>query len=508
MAKPAIPAQEKTNLVMAGGGFSALAYEAALQEMEAKSILPGIKNVLGCSAGALIGLTLAFGVDKEQRQELVQQMSPEKFGDFKKITDIFKPSNKTNAPDAFRGLIQETIKKNGEALLKNYVENGAPDKQAERQAFIDSIKEKGLEKMTFAQHHELVKDSEGKYPDFYVTLSEVTGLDNLQPGKKNNVGLQKRTASWNDPELKDMPIAAAVYGSMAIPKIFEPSKWNGRTFCDGGMTDNFDITFFDNKQNYTALSQQKKDSGAELVEVGDGGSKAPSRFQRFTEAVKDVARNSFILRKIGGERLAKSPTYLKNEETIGLCAAPAVMKLSNNVVGEWGSDLFNNGLADIYGMVTDVTKLKDTSGNVEEKETQRAVVKHLAREAAPLFAKNAFDPRAIQLPMDVGILEATAIQKPSKFVSQNVQAMGEVDFIEKGFIESEARHSSSPSKFEQVTEKLRPLVRQKLQDMNVAAKEAKDDKEMEKQFDNNAFLAQTPGRWQQLVKNNQPQRER
>ena len=60
------------NLTFEGGGVKGIAYIGAMQILEGRGVLPGIRRVGGTSAGAINALIFALGYSIAEQQEILR----------------------------------------------------------------------------------------------------------------------------------------------------------------------------------------------------------------------------------------------------------------------------------------------------------------------------------------------------------------------------------------------------------------------------------------------------
>ncbi len=70
------------NLVFEGGGVKGIAYGGALELLEAKGIMPQIKQTSGASAGAIAALLVGLGCSSADVTKILSAMDFKKFLDY------------------------------------------------------------------------------------------------------------------------------------------------------------------------------------------------------------------------------------------------------------------------------------------------------------------------------------------------------------------------------------------------------------------------------------------
>ena len=195
------------NLVFEGGGVKGIAYGGALDILNEKKILPGIKRVAGTSAGAINATLLALGFSSSDVSKIVANTDFSSFQDSSNLlADIRRMIREFgwNKGDAFTEFIKDQIR---------YKTNN-PD-------------------FTFAQLDQAVRDKEPGYRHLYVAST--------------NLSAQK-VQLFSHEHTPNTKIADAVRMSMSIPLYFKSVKWNGNIMVDGGVSYNYPIDIFDHEK--------------------------------------------------------------------------------------------------------------------------------------------------------------------------------------------------------------------------------------------------------------------
>jgi len=195
------------NLVFEGGGVKGVAYAGALEELEAKGILPNIKRVGGTSAGAITATLVALNYSVEEIRDIVIKQDFEEFLDdsFGYIRDIYRIVTKFGwcKGDRFREWIGK--------LIGNKTGNV-------NSTFNDIIK---------------MRDEKG-FRELYII------------GTNLSTGFAEVFSFEHTPR---MCIADAVRISMSIPFIFVPPiNFRNNYYCDGGLMDNYPVKLFDREK--------------------------------------------------------------------------------------------------------------------------------------------------------------------------------------------------------------------------------------------------------------------
>lgn len=74
-----------SNLVLEGGGVKAIAYAGAIEALESRGFMAGVRGVAGTSAGALTAMMLSLGADSTAIKQFIRGT------DFKGLEDHFDP---------------------------------------------------------------------------------------------------------------------------------------------------------------------------------------------------------------------------------------------------------------------------------------------------------------------------------------------------------------------------------------------------------------------------------
>ena len=194
-------AEQFRNLVFEGGGVKGIAYVGAMQVMDLRGALQGIRRVGGTSAGAINALVFALGYDIPSQRQILEST------DFRQFMD-----------DSF-GVIRD-------------IRRLATDFGWYKGDFFSTwigrlIKERfGNERATFSDLR-----AAGR-PDLYVI------------GTNLSTGYAEVFSAERHP---DMPLATAVRISMSIPLFFAAVRHGARNdvYVDGGVMQNYPVKLFD-----------------------------------------------------------------------------------------------------------------------------------------------------------------------------------------------------------------------------------------------------------------------
>ena len=179
-------------LVLSGGGVLGYSYIGVLKYMEEMNILTNVKNIIGCSAGAIFGTLLAFGFTSNELYTTLITINPSEYFEITLDSIIGLPNKK--------GL-----------------DNG--DK------FINKIKELiGVKTLN---------------PDItFLEMYEKTGIK-LELGVSNII--QMRFELCNYETTPNIPVHLALRASLAIPFVIQPVRIGDWWYCDGGVCNNYPI---------------------------------------------------------------------------------------------------------------------------------------------------------------------------------------------------------------------------------------------------------------------------
>lgn len=200
------------NLVFEGGGVKGIAYGGALEELEKRNILPGIKRVAGTSAGAINACLLSIGYSYKEVSDIIAQTNFKSFEDGS-IIPLFNINRVVNNYGWYKGdKFSEWIAQ----LIK--AKTGSPDLTFKGLAEQSSIK---------------------NYRHLYVINTNLS---------------QQRSDILSHETTPDMPLRLAIRMSMSIPLFFQSIKMNNDIIVDGGVAWNYPINIFDHKRYVYDLS--------------------------------------------------------------------------------------------------------------------------------------------------------------------------------------------------------------------------------------------------------------
>ncbi|QIX61250.1 patatin-like phospholipase family protein [Hymenobacter sp. BT18] len=207
------------NLVMEGGGIRGIAYGGALQELESRGVLAGIRRVGGTSAGAIQAALLAVGYSPQEIIDVVNQTPVQRLNDGRGL--FFGGSTR---------LIRQYGWYRGDQLTRYLTELVARKTQRPH--------------LTLAELHVLAQQEPARFRDLYTTGTNLTRQC-------------RQTFSYETHP--DMRVADAVRISMSIPLYFRavlldtaghvvPHPAKGQlveVVVDGGLLANYPLDLFD-----------------------------------------------------------------------------------------------------------------------------------------------------------------------------------------------------------------------------------------------------------------------
>ena len=183
---------EVDQLILSGGGVLGYSYIGILKYFEENGIIRNVKNIVGCSAGAIFGSLIAFGYTSDELYTALISINPQ---DYFNITldDILKFPITKGLDDC--GLVMDKIK--------------------------ELIGVKTLNpNITFME------------------MWEKTGIK-LEIGATNINTMKFELCNYIT--MPDIPIYMAIHASIAIPLLIKPVKIGDYYYCDGGVSNNYPI---------------------------------------------------------------------------------------------------------------------------------------------------------------------------------------------------------------------------------------------------------------------------
>lgn len=177
-------------LVFSGGGVDGLSFIGCVRWLEEAGQLDRLRTVVGCSAGSMIALMLALGMTSRDMEEL-----------------------------ALRGIEEGSLTEIDIGGIMTLMDRLGLD---DGSRIIDLLRSE-------------VKKRSGTCDDLtFLELTKLTGIclmvcvTNLEDACREILSVD--TAP-------DLGILEAVRMSIAIPLVFQPVRWKGKTYVDGGVTE-------------------------------------------------------------------------------------------------------------------------------------------------------------------------------------------------------------------------------------------------------------------------------
>jgi predicted acylesterase/phospholipase RssA len=196
-----------TNLVIGGGGYNGLAYLGLLFELDRKGILSNIINFAGSSVGALICIGLSITSPSNIIDILLGNTDKLLSMDDANYIDLIEQYG-IFPPDKILNILQQ--------LIQNKY---------------------NLDDLSFGELHDLTKKT---------VFVCATNLNSHSP------------EYFSHHTHAQLSISKAIAMSTCIPFIFYKQVYNNNIYADGGMTDNFPFTVFDDN-NTLGIKTSRKD---------------------------------------------------------------------------------------------------------------------------------------------------------------------------------------------------------------------------------------------------------
>lgn len=184
------------NLVLSGGGLSAIAILGALKRLSLTSVK--FTNYAGSSFGAILALMMSIDMDLITAERLLLEFDYEHHQSC-----------------------------NLELLLSHY---GLDDGIKIEQYICKLLRQHtGLNDPTFKQLHEKYHNT------LWISAVEIN---------RSRATHKDQIVYWNHLNAPDMPIALAIRSSISIPFVFTGSRIKDKIYVDGCIVDNFPVTLF------------------------------------------------------------------------------------------------------------------------------------------------------------------------------------------------------------------------------------------------------------------------
>ncbi len=248
-----LPQAPIENLVFEGGGPKGLVYLGAVQVLEQKGIMAGVRNVGGASAGAMTALAVGLGFTATEVREIVEKQT---IGDLTDLGDGDGMGLPAKAIEALKNLFgtSETRGRGlyrGEKLLA-WIQGMIARRVAEAGPHVAA---RGADAVS---RWEGLRQKDGK-----ITFADLANLAALAPelhirhlAFTGTNYTDQRIEVFSAIETPDMPIALAVRISASLPWFFKSVKYQGKEYIDGGLLENFPMWIFD-AEAYRAAGHRK-----------------------------------------------------------------------------------------------------------------------------------------------------------------------------------------------------------------------------------------------------------
>lgn len=183
-------------LVFSGGGIDGLSFIGCVRWLEQTGCMGRLRTAVGCSAGSIIATMLALGMTSKEMEEL-----------------------------ALRGIQDGSLREIDIGGIMTFVDRLGLDDGSRVLSLLRA---------------EIRKRSPGGGDDMtFMELTKMTGVclmvcvTNLEDSCREILSVD--TAP-------DLGILEAVRMSIAIPLVFQPVRWKGKTYVDGGLTEHCPIS--------------------------------------------------------------------------------------------------------------------------------------------------------------------------------------------------------------------------------------------------------------------------
>lgn len=237
-----IPQAPIENLVFEGGGPKGLVYLGAVQELERRGIMAGVRNVGGASAGAMTALAVGLGFTAAEVREIVEKQS---IGDLTDLGDAEPTTLPTRAIEALKNLFGTSATRGrglyrGEKLLA-WIQAMVARRVTEAGP---ALAGRGADAVNFWNGLQQKKGA--------ITFGDLARLADLAP-ELHIRHLAFTGTNYTDQRIEvfsaiatpDMPVALAVRISASLPWFFKSVKYQGKEYIDGGLLENFPMWIFD-----------------------------------------------------------------------------------------------------------------------------------------------------------------------------------------------------------------------------------------------------------------------
>lgn len=187
------------HLVLSGGGVRGCGYARLWAVLEREGIAPAITRVAGVSAGSIVAALIGLGFSGDEIEAIVRDM---RFGDF--------ADNSWGVVRDFYRLLSRFGWNRGEVFLSWF--------------------------------GDLIAQKHGKAD---LTLAEAYALTGIELRVHATCLETQKARVFEHVKDPDLPVRLAVRMSISIPVFFTAVVYEGQTYVDGGVVDNYPIWAFD-----------------------------------------------------------------------------------------------------------------------------------------------------------------------------------------------------------------------------------------------------------------------
>ena len=188
------------NIVFSGGSFNGISYIGCLRALEELNILADITTFVGSSSGAIVATLSCIGYTSDELYQLIKSIDFDKAKDINEDTILnFGNTYGLDSGNKIKDILELCIYKK---VLKS--------------------------KITFLE------------------LYTLTAKHLIITGTCLN---KQNSATFDYKNTPDMHVCDALRISISIPFIFNKCEYNGHTYVDGGLVNNYPITLVENTNN-------------------------------------------------------------------------------------------------------------------------------------------------------------------------------------------------------------------------------------------------------------------
>jgi len=213
------------NIVFSGGGILGISYIGAVKVLEDKKMLAAIDNIAGASAGSVFGLLLALGYSSDEMKTLIEQTN---FSDFMDSPYLNVSGMLNGDISSFTSLASLPM-----SMMSFFNTEGLCRGNFFKTWIRNVILSKGF-------------NPDITFKEFYSKTKKNLVIINTDITKGNSIVRNV----INSP---DMPIFLAVRASASVPFFFDPIHYENQVLVDGGVSNNYPVDVFEDKQNTLGL---------------------------------------------------------------------------------------------------------------------------------------------------------------------------------------------------------------------------------------------------------------